>query len=98
MKNILKLLNVVEDKLLVITVSNRSFFGLANICNLVGMEDSEKAMSLLKPVEIYDYGGSGEDRYYISESAVYKLILAGNNTRSSEAQEYLCEEVLTNIK
>jgi prophage antirepressor-like protein len=101
MNEIIKIYN--SNKIRIIKKSENIFFNAQDICISLGLSNTSRAISTLKKDDIttsniIDSLGRTQEVYYISESALYKLVFKSKKKEALDFQEWVYEEVLPSIR
>jgi prophage antirepressor-like protein len=91
-----------DHQVRVILIDDRPWFVAVDICKVLDLENSSRAIARLKDYEkgvttILTRGGK-QDVAIISESGLYRLILTSRKPQAEPFQDWVCQEVLPQIR
>ena len=92
-----------ENQVRVLVLDNEPWFVGTDVCKVLSISNSRDALSRLRNYEkddvaIADTMGRSQSTTVISESGLYRLILTSRKPQAEPFQDWVCQEVLPQIR
>jgi prophage antirepressor-like protein len=92
-----------DNQVRVLMLDNNPWFVALDVCKILGITNNRDALTRLKEYEkgnvaIADAIGRNQDTAIISEPGLYRLILTSRKPEAEPFQDWVCQEVLPQIR